>query len=162
MKANFVEIVKAGTCNYICRCLLQYHDVSIFLHLLTSGPAQRNVNHFLLDGSRRMKIILPETFDVKEFSDLLHFNIRARQASGSLYVLDLAKCHDFLKKLSSNSTTNNGSLRRFIDQTLVKTESWHKCVKEVDPSKDKTVCFPFPTHRVQSIYNFTAATLSME
>jgi hypothetical protein len=79
-----------------------------------------------------------------EFMELLalrkkSFNIRARQASGSLYTLDLEKCYDFLKKLTSNPGTSNGALRTFIDHTLVKTESWHACVKGVDPTQNKTV-----------------------
>jgi hypothetical protein len=115
------------------------------MRVLTISQAQRNVNHFTLDQSHRVKMTLPETFDIKEFLGLLSsrkklFNIRARQAPGSLYVLDLAKCHSFLKKVSSNSPSSNGGLRNFIDQTLVKTDSWHNCVKEVDPSKNKTVC----------------------
>lgn len=118
---------------------------NLVMRVLTVSQAQRNINHFTLDQSHRIKMTLPETFDVDEFLGLLGsrknlFNIRARQASGSLYVLDLAKCHNFLKKVSSNSSSSNGGLRSFIDQTLVKTDSWHKCVKEVDPSKNKTVC----------------------
>jgi hypothetical protein len=90
-------------------------------------------------------MFLPEAFDINQLLNLLDnrrqtFNIRARQASGSLYVLDLEKCCDFLDNIRQSSTTpNTGDLRSFIDNTLVKTDSWYKCVKECDPKRNKTV-----------------------
>lgn len=114
---------------------------------LRYGIAQRAINHFTLDEKRRVKMFLPESFDVNQLLDLLKsrrssFNIRARQASGSLYVLDLGKCYDFLDNIRETSSISNGDFRSFIDETLVKTESWHSCVRECDPNKKETVSFP--------------------
>lgn len=96
-------------------------------------------------------MFLPEAFDVNQLLDLLKsrrrsFNIRARQASGSLYVLDLEKCYDFLDNIRKISSIDNSDFRSFIDDTLVKTESWHSCVQDCDPKDNETVSLtqPFP------------------
>jgi len=91
-------------------------------------------------------MFLPRSFDIDQLLALLKsrrgsFNIRARQASGSLYVLDLAKCYDFLSTIKAGSETreNEKDLRAFIDDTLAKRQKWFKCVRECDPGKNKTV-----------------------
>ncbi|KAH9207980.1 hypothetical protein DL95DRAFT_312732, partial [Leptodontidium sp. 2 PMI_412] len=123
LKANFSDIVNSGSCNYI---------------------SQRAINHFTLDESRRIKMFLPEAFDVTHLLHLLEsrrsaFNIRARQASGTLYVLDLEKCYDFLDDIRKDPINSNTcDLRSFIDNTLVKTKPWYTCVKECDPTRNKT------------------------
>lgn len=107
--------------------------------------AQRAINHFTLDESRRVKMFLPEAFDVAHLLHLLDnrkgtFNIRARQASGSLYVLDLEQCYNFLDDIRRGPMKSNTcDLRTFIDNTLVKTKSWYSCVKECDPTRNNTV-----------------------
>lgn len=90
-------------------------------------------------------MILPETFDINQLLHLLEnrrnaFNLRARQASGSLYVLDLKECYNFLKNIRQNTRgRTKGGLRNFIDNTLVKTEPWYACVDECDPKANPTV-----------------------
>lgn len=95
-------------------------------------------------------MFLSEAFDVNQLLHLLEnrrnkFNIRARQASGSLYVLDLDKCYDFLGEFRRSSTVSDTDyLRSFIDHSLVKTGPWHKCVKECDPTRNKIVSLNVP------------------
>ncbi|MCJ1423448.1 hypothetical protein MMC29_001331, partial [Sticta canariensis] len=114
VRADFLDIVEAGSCNYI---------------------SQRRINHFTLDQSRRVTMLLPETFDLTELLDLLkprlsRFNIHARQLSGSLFTLDLAKCYDFLTEIHSVQESGVFVLRDFIDNKLLKVSDWLKCVTE--------------------------------
>lgn len=80
-------------------------------------------------------MFLPETFDLTELLDLLkprlsRFNIHARQFSGSLYTLDLAKCYDFLTEIHNVQESGVFVLRDFIDNKLLKVSDWLKCVTE--------------------------------
>lgn len=80
-------------------------------------------------------MLLPETFDLTELLDLLKprlskFNIHARQLSGSLYTLDLAKCYDFLTEIHNVQESGVFVLRDFIDNKLLKVSDWLKCVTE--------------------------------
>lgn len=90
-------------------------------------------------------MFLSEDFDVNQLLGLLknrlqRFNIRARQASETLYVLNLAKCYDFLDNIRKKSkSSSKGNLRTFIDNELVNTDSWYSCVRECDPAKNKIV-----------------------
>ncbi|KAH0559841.1 hypothetical protein GP486_003638 [Trichoglossum hirsutum] len=117
VKAQFLDIVESGTCNYI---------------------SQRAINHLTLDKSNRIQMFLPKTFELSELLDLVkhrrhRFNFRARQMSGSLYVLNLAKCYDFLTAIGQSQPTQRHDLRDFIDNTLVRTPGWLECVSDCDP-----------------------------
>lgn len=79
---------------------------------------------------------LPETFNLTELLDLLKprlscFNIHARQLSGSLYTLDLAKCYEFLSEIHKGHVSEaTFQLRDFIDNKLLKASAWLSCVTE--------------------------------
>lgn len=80
-------------------------------------------------------MLLPTAFDLTELLDLLKprlslFNIHARQLSGSLYTLDLAKCYDFLTEIRNVQESGKFELRDFIDNKLLKASDWLKCVTE--------------------------------
>ncbi|KAK2775499.1 hypothetical protein FQN53_003112 [Emmonsiellopsis sp. PD_33] len=117
VKADFFQIVESGTCNYI---------------------SQRAINHPTLDGSTRVRMELPATFEMKELLDLLdkrrgRFNIRARQSWGTLYVLDLDETYNFLKDLNKAENSSRYDLRDFIDRKILKFNKWTSCVKDCDP-----------------------------
>src|SRR5205814_2840473 len=109
-KAHFLEIVKSGTLNYICIVILPLPQSAP----TNSAVAQRAINHLTLDRTRRLRLELPEIFDLQTLLSLVEqrrgrYNIRARQASGSLYVLDLNQCFDYLfniHKMQSQSHHN--------------------------------------------------------
>ena len=81
-------------------------------------------------------MLIPETFNLTELLDLLkprlsRFNIHARQLSGSLYTLDLAKCYEFLSEIhKGHQSEATFQLRDFIDNKLLKASTWLTCVKE--------------------------------
>lgn len=81
-------------------------------------------------------MLIPETFNLTELLDLLkprlsRFNIHARQLSGSLYTLDLAKCYEFLTEIhKGHQSEATFQLRDFIDNKLLKASAWLSCVKE--------------------------------
>ena len=81
-------------------------------------------------------MLLPETFNLTQLLDLLkprlsRFNIHARQLSGSLYTLDLAKCYDFLSEIHKGHESGaTFQLRDFIDNKLLKASTWLSCVTE--------------------------------
>ncbi|KLJ12586.1 hypothetical protein EMPG_12372 [Blastomyces silverae] len=117
VKADFFQIVESGTCNYI---------------------SQRAINHPTLDGSTRVRMELPVTFEMKDLLDLLdkrrgRFNIRARQSWGTLYTLDLNETYNYLKGFSKAEDSSNYDLRDFIDRKILKFNKWTSCVKDCDP-----------------------------
>lgn len=132
VKAEFLDMIEAGTCNYICVFHLSIVDGGFGLPVV----AQRSINHLTLDQSRRVTMLLPETFKLTELLDLLKtrrfcFNIHARQLSGSLYTLDLAKCYDFLSQIHKGQEPEaTFQLRDFIDNKLLKVTAWLGCVTE--------------------------------
>jgi hypothetical protein len=81
-------------------------------------------------------MLLPETFNLTELLELVkprrsRFNIHARQLSGSLYTLDLAKCYDFLSGIHKGQASGTTfQLRDFIDNKLLKASDWLSCVTE--------------------------------
>lgn len=81
-------------------------------------------------------MLLPETFNLTQLLELLkprlsRFNIHARQLSGSLYTLDLAKCYDFLSEIHKGQVSGTTfQLRDFIDNKLLKASDWLSCVTE--------------------------------
>ncbi|CAG8077989.1 unnamed protein product [Penicillium nalgiovense] len=120
-RACFSSIVEFGTCNYI---------------------SQRAVNHPTLDGSNRVRMEIPSEFDLGQLLSLLaerqgRFNIRASQAWGSLYVLDLGETYKFLKNLSEYNGNSKSSFLEFIDRRIVdskdKSKNWLSCVADCDP-----------------------------
>ncbi|EGE79038.1 hypothetical protein BDDG_01976 [Blastomyces dermatitidis ATCC 18188] len=117
VKADFFQIVESGTCNYI---------------------SQRAINHPTLDGSTRVRMELPVTFEMKDLLDLLdkrrgRFNIRARQSWGTLYTLDLNETYNYLKGFSKAEDSSNYDLGDFIDRKILKFNKWTSCVKDCDP-----------------------------
>ena len=133
MKAEFLDMIEAGTCNYICVFPRIRHLV---MDAADGLAAQRSINHLTLDQTRRVTMHLPETFNLTQLLDLLkprlsQFNIHARQLSGSLYTLDLAKCYDFLSEIHRGQESGTiFQLRDFIDNKLLKASTWLSCVKE--------------------------------
>ncbi|KAI3107325.1 hypothetical protein CBS147333_6394 [Penicillium roqueforti] len=120
-RACFSSIVEFGTCNYI---------------------SQRAVNHPTVDGSNRVRMEIPSEFDLSQLVSLLaerqgRFNIRASQAWGSLYVLDLGKTYKFLKTLSEYNGNSKSTFLEFIDRRIVdskdKSKNWLSCVADCDP-----------------------------
>ncbi|KAJ5231670.1 uncharacterized protein N7469_006258 [Penicillium citrinum] len=120
-RACFSSIVEFGTCNYI---------------------SQRAVNHPTLDGSGRVRMEIPTEFDMTQLLSFLserqgRFNIRASQAWGSLYVLDLGETYKFLKSLSEYNGNSKSTFLEFIDRRIVdskdKSKNWLSCVKDCDP-----------------------------
>ncbi|KAE8349911.1 hypothetical protein BDV28DRAFT_140205 [Aspergillus coremiiformis] len=120
-RACFANIVEYGTCNYV---------------------SQRAVNHPTLDGKGRVRMDIPVEFDLNDLISFLgerqgRFNIRARQAWGSLYVLDLGEAYKFLRSLSDYNGNSRSNFLDFIDRRIVeskdKSKNWLSCVKECDP-----------------------------
>ncbi|KAJ5586936.1 uncharacterized protein N7459_002701 [Penicillium hispanicum] len=120
-RACFSSIVEFGTCNYI---------------------SQRAVNHPTMDGTGRVRMEIPSEFDMSQLLSFLserqgRFNIRASQASGSLYVLDLGETFKFLKSLSEYNGNAKSTFLEFIDRRIVeskdKSKNWLSCVKDCDP-----------------------------
>lgn len=120
-RACFSSIVEFGTCNYI---------------------SQRAVNHPTMDGSNRVRMAIPSEFDLSQLLSLLgerqgRFNIRASQAWGSLYVLDLGETYKFLKTLSEYNGNSKSTFLEFIDRRIVdskdKSKNWLSCVSDCDP-----------------------------
>jgi ribosomal protein L37AE/L43A len=114
VKAQFLEIVEAGSCNYI---------------------SQRAINHLTLDGKRRVQMFLPETFKLGELLSLLEtrqnsYRIKARSQFGSLYTLDLRKCYQFLANTCADEMSQEFDLRDFIDNKLLSTSEWFDCVSD--------------------------------
>jgi hypothetical protein len=133
-KAHFLEIVESGTLNYICIIILPLRQSA----RTNSAVAQRAINHFTLDETRRLRLELPETFDLQTLLSLVdhrrgRYNIRARQASGSLYVLDLNQCFDYLSNIHKTQSQSQHNLRGFIDREILKADEWLGCVSECDP-----------------------------
>jgi len=131
-RACFSSIVEFGTCNYI---------------------SQRAVNHPKLDGSGRVRMAIPSEFDLNQLLSFLserqgRFNIRASQAWGSLYVLDLGETYKFLKNLSECNGNSKSTFLEFIDRRIVeskdKSKNWLTCVKDCDPMKQAYVSFAYP------------------
>ena len=120
-RACFANIVEYGTCNYI---------------------SQRAINHPTVDGSRRVRMEIPSRFDLNDLLTFLRerqgrFNIRATQAWGSLYVLDLRETYRFLKSLSECNDNGRSSFLDFIDRRLVESKDqskhWLSCLRDCDP-----------------------------
>lgn len=85
---------------------------------------------------------IPSEFDLSRLLSFLserqgRFNIRASQAWGSLYVLDLGETYKFLKSLSEYNGNSRSSFLEFIDRRIVeskdKSKNWLTCVKDCDP-----------------------------
>ncbi|KAL2871063.1 uncharacterized protein BJX67DRAFT_377669 [Aspergillus lucknowensis] len=123
-RACFSSIVEYGTCNYI---------------------SQRAINHPTLDKSGRVRLSIPSEFDLNDLLSFLSerqgkYNIRARQAWGSLYVLDLGETYKFLRSLSECNGNSRSNFLDFIDRRIVeskeKSKNWLTCVKDCDPMKN--------------------------
>ncbi|EEP76958.1 conserved hypothetical protein [Uncinocarpus reesii 1704] len=120
VRADFFQIVESGTCNYI---------------------SQRAVNHLTLDGRSRRRMELPSTLDFEQFISSLEerqgkFNIRVRQAWGTLCILDLKESYDFLKNCPASQDQRLFDLRAFIDNHVLKFNNWQKCIKGCNPTGD--------------------------
>lgn len=109
----------------------------ILIHL-----AQRAVNHPTLDRTGRVRMDIPVEFDLNDLISFLgerqgRFNIRASQAWGSLYVLDLGETYKFLRSLSDYNGNSRSNFLEFIDRRIVeskdKSKNWLTCVKDCDP-----------------------------
>ncbi|KAK2768400.1 hypothetical protein FQN54_000255 [Arachnomyces sp. PD_36] len=109
-----------------------------FFQIVESGTSQRAVNHLTLDGSTRVRMELPSTFDMSQLISLLderrgRFNIRATQSWGPLYVLDMDETYKFLRDMNKGEVNSRHDLGDFIDNRILKTNKWLRCVKECDP-----------------------------
>ncbi|GMG11669.1 unnamed protein product [Aspergillus oryzae] len=103
---------------------------------------QRAVNHPTLDRTGRVRMDIPVEFDLNDLISFLgerqgRFNIRASQAWGSLYVLDLGETYKFLRSLSDYNGNSRSNFLEFIDRRIVeskdKSKNWLTCVKDCDP-----------------------------
>jgi hypothetical protein len=122
--------------NYIC----ESKDCSSKdAHAANNAPAQRAINHFTLDQRRRVRLELPEEFELQGLLTLPDsrrgcYNIRARQASGSLYVLDLNACFNYLSTIERGQSRSKQKLRGFIDHDILEANDWLGCVTDCDPT----------------------------
>lgn len=87
---------------------------------------------------------LPSTFEMDRFISLIEqrqgkFDIRVRQAWGTLFVLDMVETYHYLKGTKGKQGKEPQDLRDFIDKSVLKLNHWHKCVRECDPSQDLLV-----------------------
>jgi hypothetical protein len=108
------------------------------------SAAQRAVNHMTLDGSTRVRMELPSSFEMASLLSMLDerrgkFNIRARQSWGTLYTLDLNETYRFLEELSRGDNHSQYDLSDFIDHRILKSNKWVKCIKESDPTEETFV-----------------------
>ena len=127
-KASFLGIVESGTCIYI---------------------SQRAVNHLTLDGQHRVRIELPATLDLDNLLEQValsehSFDVRVRQASGSLYVLNLSQCYKYLNTLRHKQPDSQRDLRGFIDHEILSASDWQDCVDECSPFEGLMVSFHSP------------------
>ena len=85
---------------------------------------------------------IPSRFDLTDLLSFLrerqgHFNIRATQAWGSLYVLDLGETYRFLKSLSECNGNGRSTFLDFIDRRLIESKDlsrhWLGCLRDCDP-----------------------------
>lgn len=111
------------------------------------------MNHPTLDRARRVRMEIPVEFDLNELLSILsqrqgRFNIRASQAWGSLYVLDLAETYKFLKNLSDCNGNSRSNFLDFVDRRILeskdKSKNWLTCVKDCDPMNHVYVSKPPP------------------
>ncbi|THC89137.1 hypothetical protein EYZ11_011417 [Aspergillus tanneri] len=95
-----------------------------------------------LHMSGRVRMEIPFEFDLSNLLSFLgerqgRFNIRASQAWGSLYVLDLSETFKFLRSLSDYNGNSRSNFLEFIDRRIVeskdKSKNWLTCVKDCDP-----------------------------
>lgn len=104
----------------------------------TCPTAQRAVNHLTLDGSTRVRMELPTSFEMKQLLSLLDerrgkFNIRARQSWGQLFVLDIDETYRFLEEVSGSGNSSRYDLGDFIDHRVLKYNKWTNCIKDANP-----------------------------
>lgn len=94
---------------------------------------------------------IPTEFDLNALLSFLgerqgRFNIRASQAWGSLYILDLGETYRFLRSLSEYNGNNRSSFLEFIDRRIVeskdKSKNWLTCVRDCDPMNNVYVSLP--------------------
>jgi hypothetical protein len=100
--------------------------------------AQRAVNHLTRSGDRRIRINLPEVLDIDNLLSCLKryrgsFDIRARQASESLYILDLHQCYRYLSTIRRQQVDSRQDLRKFIDRDILKVGAWQDCINDCKP-----------------------------
>lgn len=97
---------------------------------------------------------IPSEFDLNQLLSLLserqgRFNIRASQAWGSLYVLDLGETYKFLKTLSEYNGNSKSTFLEFIDRRIVdskdKSKNWLSCLTDCDPMNQAYVSPPSPS-----------------
>lgn len=122
------------------------HHIIRALHFtLLTSPAQRAINHPTLDKSGRVRLNIPSEFDLNDLLSFLgerqgKFNIRATQAWGSLYVLDLGETYKFLRSLSEYNGNSRSNFLEFIDRRIIeskdKSKNWLTCIKDCDPMRN--------------------------
>ncbi|THC90217.1 hypothetical protein EYZ11_010317 [Aspergillus tanneri] len=125
----------------------QSESVMVTLHVTlvvrrsTNNP-QRAINHPTLDRSGHVRMEIPFEFDLDDLLSFLRerrgrFNIRASQAWGSLYILDLGETYKFLRSLSDYNGNSRSNFLEFVDRRIVeskdKSKNWPTCVKDCDP-----------------------------
>lgn len=85
---------------------------------------------------------IPSAFNLSDLLSFLserrgRFNIRASQAWGTLYVLDLGETYKFLKGLTEYNGNSGSTFIEFIDRRIIeskdKSKNWLTCVRECDP-----------------------------
>lgn len=127
------------------RVIISVRELRSLCHLYSANvsiPAQRAINHPTLGGSSRVRMEIPSAFDLNDLLAFLSerrgkFNIRARQAWGSLYVLDLGETYKFLRSLSEYNGNSQSTFLEFIDRRIIeskdRSKNWLSCVKDCDP-----------------------------
>lgn len=96
----------------------------------------------MVSGSGRVRMEIPSAFNLNDLLSFLserrgRFNIRASQAWGTLYVLDLGETYKFLKGLTEYNGNSGSTFLEFIDRRIIeskdKSKNWLTCVRDCDP-----------------------------
>lgn len=100
---------------------------------------------------------IPSAFNLNDLLSLLserrgRFNIRATQAWGTLYVLDLGETYKFLKGLTEYNGNASSTFLEFIDRRIIeskdKSKNWLACVRDCDPMNNIFVSLDVLSSRV--------------
>ena len=93
------------------------------------------------NSSQRVRIDLDPVFDIDGTLGKLdqvagQFNIRVEQRGKTVYTMDLTKCRDYLSSIRRQLEVGERDLRLFIDQDILKYDTWKNCLAGLDPTEN--------------------------
>ncbi|WQF84575.1 hypothetical protein CDEST_09589 [Colletotrichum destructivum] len=118
VKAHFEDLILSGSCNYV---------------------SSHAIYHPTLDGTTRIRRVLPKHINVKEVITRLdrvrrQFNFKVYQEGEPLYVLDLDACHEYLQGLRQQMDTTIFKFSTFINREILRTDTrnddWERCMTQ--------------------------------